>query len=108
MTKARQSPQEKKPLEPNKDHFTGGFNSTHSFHKNCKQKKRHANREYRRKSEQLLSQAKPDIAADDVPQIADDLTAARFQKSCRSVDQRTLRKGLEEVVHGGLRRADVA
>ena len=26
----------------------------------------------------------------------------------RSVDQRALRKGLEEVVHGGLRRADVA
>jgi hypothetical protein len=27
---------------------------------------------------------------------------------CRRVDQRALRKGLEEVVHGGLSRADVA
>ena len=46
-----------------------------------KRKKARANREYRRKSEKLLTQAKPGIAVDDVELLADDLTAARFQKS---------------------------
>ena len=89
MTKARKSPQEKKALELTKDHFTGGFNSTRSFHKKWKQKKTHANREYRRKSEELLAPAKPGIAAADVPLTVDDLTAVRFQKS---VVRKPLRK----------------
>jgi hypothetical protein len=46
-----------------------------------KRKKTRANREYRRKSEELLTQAKPGIAVDDVELLAEDLTAARFQKS---------------------------
>ncbi len=46
-----------------------------------KRKKTRANREYRRKSEELLTQAKPGLAVDDVELIGDDLTAARFQKS---------------------------
>ena len=40
-----------------------------------------ANREYRQKSEELLAQAKPGIGALDIELIADDPTAARFQKS---------------------------
>lgn len=81
MTKAQKSPQEKKSLELTKDHFTGGFHSTHSFHKKWKEKKTFANREYRRKSEELLAPAKPGIAAEDLPLVVDDLTVRRFQKS---------------------------
>ncbi|MGD0903300.1 MAG: hypothetical protein ABR924_10210 [Terracidiphilus sp.] len=81
MTNERKSPQEKKFLELTKDHFTVGFRSTRTFPKTWKRKKAHANREYRRKSEELLVQAKPGIAGEDVSLVADDLTAARFQKS---------------------------
>ena len=40
-----------------------------------------ANRDYRRKSEEVLAEVKPGIASDDVESVADDLTAARFRKS---------------------------
>lgn len=46
-----------------------------------KRKKTRANREYRRKSEELLSQAKPGIGIEDAEVLADDLTPKRFQKS---------------------------
>ncbi|MGA9668771.1 MAG: hypothetical protein WBQ94_06155 [Terracidiphilus sp.] len=81
MAKAQKTPQEKKSLELTKDHFTRGFHSTHSFHKKWKQKKAHANRVYRRKSEKLLAPAKPGISAEEVSLVADDLTAAHFRKS---------------------------
>jgi hypothetical protein len=51
------------------------------FPKTWKRKKTLANREYRRKSEELLAQAKPGIAADDASSIVDDLTPAHFKKS---------------------------
>jgi hypothetical protein len=79
MAKERKSPQQKKHEEYTKDHFTLGRHS--SFPKTWKRKKTYVNREYRRKSEELLLQAKPGMAADDVALIADDLTAALFQKS---------------------------
>jgi hypothetical protein len=81
MTKERKSPQQKKRLAYTKGHFTFGWQSSRMFPKTWKRKKTRVNREYRRKSEELLAQAKPGIAADDVALIADDLTAARFQKS---------------------------
>ncbi|HWW97376.1 MAG TPA: hypothetical protein VNY74_06755 [Edaphobacter sp.] len=87
MAKERKSPQEKKSLEYTRDHFT--FAEHSSFPKTWKRKKTHANREYRRKSDELLVQAKPGMAADDVALIADDLTAALFQKS---VVRKPLRK----------------
>ena len=89
MAKARKSPQEKKSLELTKDHFTGGFHSTQSFHKKWKQKKTLANHEYRRKSKELLAPAKPGIGAKDLPLIVEDLTAGRFEKS---VVRKTLKK----------------
>jgi hypothetical protein len=87
MAKERKTPQEKKSLEYTRDHFT--FAEHSSFPKMWKRKKTHANREYRRKSGELLVQAKPGMGADDVALIADDLTAALFQKS---VVRKPLRK----------------
>jgi len=81
MAKERKSPQQKKQLEYTKDHFTFGWHSSRMFPTTWKRKKARANREYRRKSEELLAQAKPGIAVDDVELLADDLTAERFQKS---------------------------
>jgi hypothetical protein len=75
----RKSPQEKKQLEYTKDHFTFGWQSSRMFPKTWKQKKMSANRQYRRKSQELLAELKPGIGEHDL--ISDDLTAARFQKS---------------------------
>ena len=79
MPKERKSPQEKKSLEYTRDHFTFARHS--SFPKTWKRKKTQANREYRRKSDELLVQVKPGMAAADAASIADDLTAALFQRS---------------------------
>jgi len=79
--KGRAPPQQKKQLEYTRDHFTFGWHSSRTFPTTWKRKKTRANREYRRKSEELLTQAKAGIAVDDVELLADDLTAARFQKS---------------------------
>jgi hypothetical protein len=87
MTRERKSPPEKKSLEFTRDHFT--FAEHSSFPKTWKRKKTNANREYRRKSAELLVQAKPGMGADDMAVIADDLTAALFQKS---VVRKPLRK----------------
>jgi hypothetical protein len=89
MAKERKSPQEKKELEYNKDHFTFGWHSSRYFPQTWKRKKAGVNRIYRRKSEEILAQAKPGIDAGGVEALADDLTAARFQKS---VSRKRLRK----------------
>jgi hypothetical protein len=89
MAKERKSPQEKKQLEYNRDHFTFGWNSSRSFPQRWNRKKARLNRQFRRKSEHILAEAKPGVAAEDVDRIADDLTAARFQKS---VSRKRLRK----------------
>ncbi len=87
MAKERKTPQEKKSLEYTRDHFT--FAEHSSFPKIWKRKKTNANRQYRRKSGELLVKAKAGMGADDVALIADDLTAALFQKS---VVRKPLRK----------------
>jgi len=81
MTRERKSPQQKKQLEYTKNHFTFGRHSSRMFPTTWKRKKTRSNREYRRKSEEILAQAKPGIAIEDAELLADDLTAARFQKS---------------------------
>src|SRR5437667_4654611 len=114
MAKERKSTQEKKHLEYTKDHFTFGWHSSRMFPKTWRLKKTRVNREYRRKSEQLLARTKSGIPADvrdvalkgasppvtctlsrdinglrgDVELVADDFTAARF----RSVVRKRLRK----------------
>jgi hypothetical protein len=88
MAKERKSPQEKKQQEYTKDHFT--FSKHSSFPKTWKRKKTHVNREYRRKSQELLVQAKPGMAADDVAKVGDNLTAGLFQKS---IVRKPLQKG---------------
>lgn len=87
MANERKSPQEKKQLEYTKGHFT--FGSSSKFPQTWKRKKAHLNRQYRRKSGEVLAEAKPGIAAEDVDSLADDLTAERFQKS---VSRKRLRK----------------
>ena len=89
MPKDRKSPQEKKALEYEKDHFTFGWNSSRFFPKTWRRKKKQANRQYRRKSEALLGQNKVGITGVDVELLADDLSAARFQ---RSVSRKRLHK----------------
>src|SRR5437773_318836 len=64
MAKERKSPQEKKHLEYTKDHFTFGWHSSRMFPKTWRLKKTRVNREYRRKSEQLLARTKSGIPAD--------------------------------------------
>jgi hypothetical protein len=75
----RKSPQEKKQLEYTKDHFTFGWQSSRMFPKTWKQKKTWANRQYRRRSQELLAEMKPGMGEHDL--VSDDLTAARFKKS---------------------------
>ena len=80
MTDERKSPQKKKDLEYSKDHFT--FSEyPHAFRRNWKRKKARVNRQYRRKSDELLAQTKPGISANESELIAGDLTAAHLQKS---------------------------
>lgn len=89
MGKERKSPQEKKQLEYTRDHFTGGFNSSRGFPAVWKRKKAKINRQFRRKSDELLAPLKPGIAASDAKNVSDDLTAGRFQQS---VSRKRLRK----------------
>lgn len=88
MARERKSPQLKKALEHDKDHFTFAKNP-HAFRRNWKQKKTLANREIRRKSDELLAQAKPEMPANDVELIAGDITVAQL---ARSVLRKRLRK----------------
>jgi len=82
MSKERKSPQQKKELEYTKDHFAGGFNSSaHGFAKGWRRKKAHVNREYRRKSDELLASLKPGLQAQDAETISDELTPTHLQKS---------------------------
>jgi hypothetical protein len=78
VEKERKSPQQKKQLEYTKDHFTFGKHS--SFPKTWKRKKTFANREYRRKADQLVVQTKPGIEAKEAETITDSLTAARVRR----------------------------
>jgi hypothetical protein len=87
MAKQRKSPQEKKSLEYTRDSFT--FAQHSSFPKTWKRKKTRANRELRRKSDELLSHAKPGMEAEEMALVAEDMTAALFQKS---VVRKALRK----------------
>jgi hypothetical protein len=89
MSRERKSPQQKKQLEYTKDHFTPGFQSSRMFPKMWRRKKTLANREFRRKSDEILAPAKLGLTGDDVNSISDDLTSARFEKS---VSRKHLRK----------------
>lgn len=88
MAKEPKSPQQKKKLEFEKDHFTFS-NAPHGFSKLWRQKKARANRQYRRKSEKLLAPAKPQVSCDDAETILGDLTVAQLRKS---VTRKRLRK----------------
>jgi hypothetical protein len=82
MSKDRKSPQQKKVLEYTRDHFAGGFNSSaHGLAKGWRRKKAQVNREYRRKSDELLAPVKPGLEAQDVELISAELTTEQLQKS---------------------------
>jgi hypothetical protein len=83
MAKPRKTPQEKKELEYAKDHFTFGSFSSRMFPRTWKRKRASANRQYRRKGQELLAPAKTGVTLDDIEILGDDLTAKRFQKSVR-------------------------
>jgi len=79
MAKLAKTPQENKHLEYNRDHFT--FSSSgRAFSKAWMQKKALANRQYRRKSDELLALAKPMMPAKLVEVVAGDFTAAHLTK----------------------------
>ena len=82
MSKDRKSPRQKKELEYARDHFAGGFNSSaHGLAKGWRRKKARVNRQYRRKSDELLAPLKPGLEGQDVEIIAGELTPAHLQES---------------------------
>jgi len=81
MAKSPKSPQEKKELALKKDHVTLGGESVHGFRKIWPKKKALANREYRRKSDELLAKPKSGNSAEDVEYMTGDVTATELEKS---------------------------
>jgi hypothetical protein len=77
----RKSPQEKKQLEFEKDHFTFGMHSSRTFPKLWKRKKTQANRERRRKGDKLLAPVKPEMSSEDVNLAVGDVTLEQIAKS---------------------------
>jgi hypothetical protein len=88
MPREQKTPQQKKQMELKKDHFTSS-NAPHAFRTIWRNKKALANRQYRRKSDEILSPAKPAMSAKDVEIVVGDVTAKRLQKS---VSAKRLRK----------------
>ncbi len=80
MPKEHKSPQEKKQLQLKKDHFTFS-EAPHKFRKTWKRKKALVNREFRRKTDSLLAQAKPAMSLGDAELITGELTTAHLKKS---------------------------
>lgn len=81
MAKSPKSPQEKKELALKKDHVPLGGESIHGFRKTWPKKKALANREYRRKSDELLTRTKTGDSAEDAELIVGDITATQLKKS---------------------------
>lgn len=82
------TPQQKKELAVKKDHFVRAEHP-HAFRKNWPRKKARTNRDYRRKTEEILSQAKRAITSEDSEIVAGELTAAHIKQS---VSRKRLRK----------------
>jgi hypothetical protein len=80
MPRQQKTPQQKKQLELKKDHFTFAKNP-HAFRKGWGEKKAEANRQYRRKSDELLAPAKPQISSEDAEALVGDVTIAHLDKS---------------------------
>lgn len=80
MPKKPKSPPEKKELALKKDHFIIA-EYPHAFRKNWPRKKARTNRDYRRKTEEIISRAKRTISSEDAEAVATDLTAARLKQS---------------------------
>jgi hypothetical protein len=88
MGKESKSPQEKKQLEYSKDHFT--FSETpHAFPRQWRRKKARVNRQYRRKSDELLAPAKQHLSASDAEVLVGDLTIGHLKDS---ITRKRLRK----------------
>jgi hypothetical protein len=80
VSRERKSPQQKKELEYTRDHFTFAKH-VHAFRKEWPLKKALANRELRRKGDELLAQAKPGISVNDAEVVVGEMTAAQLKKS---------------------------
>jgi len=88
MPRKQKSPQQKKQLQLKKDHFTF-TNAPHAFRKNWKKKKAKVNRQYRRKSDQILATAKPQITSSEAEALVGDVTSAHVENS---ISKKRLRK----------------
>jgi len=81
MPRPTKTPQEKKESALKRDRVTLGGESIHGFRKTWPKKKANANREYRRKSDELLSKTKTGDSAEDAELMVGDLTATHIKKS---------------------------
>ena len=88
MPRQQKSPQQKKQLELKKDHFTF-TDAPHAFRKNWKKKKANVNRQYRRRSDEVLCIAKPEISGEDAEVLVGDVTVAHLENS---ISERRVRK----------------
>ena len=88
MPRQQKTPQEKKQLELKKDHFTF-TNAPHAFRKNWKKKKAKLNRQYRRKSDEILATAKGEVSVNDAECLVGDVTASHLENS---ISKKRLRK----------------
>jgi hypothetical protein len=90
MSKERKSPPEKKQLEYTRDHFTFA-EYPHAFRKQWPLKKALVNRKFRRKSDELLAQAKCGMSSDEAERASRDVTSAQINKSVTR--QRLIKSG---------------
>src|SRR3982751_6014859 len=109
MPRQQMNPQLKKEFELKKDHFTFAKH-VHAFRKGWKEKKAQANRQYRRKTNELLVLAKPEISADDAEALIGDVTVSRLKKS---VPRKSLHKSStvslgEKIAIKSLKREETA
>lgn len=80
MSRQKKTPQQKKQLELKKDHFTLA-EYPHAFRKSWPKKKAHLNRQYRRKSDAILSVAKMEMSAGETEAVVGDVTAVQLESS---------------------------
>ncbi|HWB33520.1 MAG TPA: hypothetical protein VG714_10120 [Acidobacteriaceae bacterium] len=79
MPRTKKSPQEKKQLAYDRDHYSSG--ESDKARRSWGRKKANANRQYRRKSDELFAEIKPGMDASNASEIAEELTVAHVQKS---------------------------
>ena len=75
------TPQEKKQLHYDKDHVVSGGEAPHAFRRKWPKKKTRANRDYRRRADQLTKAAEKEVQADGVENQESIATREQIRKS---------------------------